>query len=106
MLYTGDFLLFLPSASKPIQHVTLIKSISGIRGTIGGKTGDNLTPVDVVKFAAAYGTVLKKKRLHQKSSSAATPRPSGEMVKLAGNGHPARVRYRRGRPGTVYNPHR
>lgn len=39
--------------------MTLIKSISGIRGTIGGKVGDNLTPVDAVKFAAAYGTFLK-----------------------------------------------
>ncbi len=40
--------------------MTLIKSISGIRGTIGGKTGENLTPVDTVKFAAAYGTWLKE----------------------------------------------
>ncbi len=40
--------------------MTLIKSISGIRGTIGGKTGDNLTPVDAVKFASAYGTFLKQ----------------------------------------------
>ncbi len=39
--------------------MTLIKSISGIRGTIGGKTGDNLTPVDAVKFASAYGTWLR-----------------------------------------------
>jgi phosphomannomutase len=39
--------------------MTLIKSISGIRGTIGGRTGDNLTPVDAVKFASAYGTWLK-----------------------------------------------
>jgi len=39
--------------------MTLIKSISGIRGTIGGKAGDNLTPVDAVKFASAYGTWLK-----------------------------------------------
>jgi phosphomannomutase len=38
--------------------MTLIKSISGIRGTIGGKPGDALTPVDVVKFASAYGTWL------------------------------------------------
>ena len=38
----------------------LIKSISGIRGTIGGKTGATLSPVDVVKFTAAYGTILKK----------------------------------------------
>ncbi len=42
--------------------MTLIKSISGIRGTIGGKTGDNLTPIDAVKFAAAYGTWLKQQR--------------------------------------------
>ena len=41
--------------------MTLIKSISGIRGTIGGKVGDNLTPIDAVKFAAAYGTFIKKK---------------------------------------------
>ncbi|WP_405326371.1 phosphoglucosamine mutase [Leeuwenhoekiella sp. LLG6367-2.1] len=40
--------------------MTLIKSISGIRGTIGGRTGDNLTPLDTVKFAAAYGTWLKQ----------------------------------------------
>jgi phosphomannomutase len=39
--------------------MALIKSISGIRGTIGGKPDDNLTPLDVVKFAAAYGTWLK-----------------------------------------------
>ena len=38
----------------------LIKSISGIRGTIGGIAGDNLTPLDVVKFAAAYGSWLQK----------------------------------------------
>ena len=39
--------------------MALIKSISGIRGTIGGETNDNLTAVDIVKFAAAYGTWLK-----------------------------------------------
>ena len=39
--------------------MTLIKSISGIRGTIGGKVGENLTPVDAVKYASAYGTFLK-----------------------------------------------
>ncbi|MFD0964006.1 phosphoglucosamine mutase [Pseudofulvibacter geojedonensis] len=42
--------------------MTLIKSISGIRGTIGGKVGENLTPIDAVKFAAAYGTWLKNDR--------------------------------------------
>lgn len=39
--------------------MTLIKSISGIRGTIGGNVGDNLTPIDAVKFASAYGTWVK-----------------------------------------------
>ena len=44
---------------KTLENMTLIKSISGIRGTIGGIVGDNLTPVDAVKFASAYGTFLK-----------------------------------------------
>jgi len=42
--------------------MTLIKSISGIRGTIGGNVGDNLTPIDAVKFASAYGTWIKQQR--------------------------------------------
>lgn len=42
--------------------MTLIKSISGIRGTIGGQVGDNLTPIDAVKFASAYGVWLKENR--------------------------------------------
>ena len=46
--------------------MTLIKSISGIRGTIGGKVGDNLTPVDAVKFASAYGTWLKNANAKEK----------------------------------------
>ncbi|MBO4581208.1 MAG: phosphoglucosamine mutase [Bacteroidales bacterium] len=40
--------------------MSLIKSISGIRGTIGGAQGDNLTPLDIVKFTAAYATLLKQ----------------------------------------------
>ncbi len=40
--------------------MSLIKSISGIRGTIGGKVGENLTPLDAVKFASAFGTWLQK----------------------------------------------
>lgn len=40
--------------------MALIKSISGIRGTIGGKAGDGLSPVDVVKFTAAYATLIRK----------------------------------------------
>lgn len=39
--------------------MTLIKSISGIRGTVGGRPGDNLTPVDIVKFSAAFGSWIK-----------------------------------------------
>lgn len=41
--------------------MTLIKSISGIRGTIGGKAGEGLTPLDAVKFAAAYGSWIKNR---------------------------------------------
>jgi phosphomannomutase len=46
--------------------MTLIKSISGIRGTIGGKPGDNLTPLDIVKFSAAFGQWLKTKQQKSK----------------------------------------
>jgi phosphomannomutase len=42
--------------------MVLIKSISGIRGTIGGKPGESLSPVDIVKFSAAYGTWIRKRR--------------------------------------------
>ena len=41
--------------------MTLIKSISGIRGTIGGSVNDNLTPLDTVRFASAYGTWLQQR---------------------------------------------
>jgi phosphomannomutase len=40
--------------------MTLIKSISGIRGTIGGSPGEGLSPLDIVRFTTAYGTWLKK----------------------------------------------
>lgn len=60
--------------------MALIKSISGIRGTIGGAIGDNLTPVDVVKFAAAYGTLLKRKEGAIKVVIGRDARLSGEMV--------------------------
>jgi phosphomannomutase len=66
---------------NPLSVLTLIKSISGIRGTIGGKTGDNLTPVDVVKFAAAFGTWLKnKKGTATRVVIGRDARLSGEMV--------------------------
>ena len=61
--------------------MALIKSISGIRGTIGGKTGDNLTPVDIVKFTAAYGTLLIKGGANKKIIVGRDGRISGEMVK-------------------------
>jgi len=38
--------------------VALIKSISGIRGTIGGNSGNNLTPVDIIKFTAAFASII------------------------------------------------
>lgn len=60
--------------------VTLIKSISGIRGTIGGNTGDNLSPLDVVKFAAAFGTWAISKSDKRKIVIGRDARISGEMV--------------------------
>jgi len=46
--------------------MALIKSISGIRGTIGGKPGESLTPVDIVKFAAAFGTWVRNRHMNKK----------------------------------------
>lgn len=63
--------------------MTLIKSISGIRGTIGGKVNDNLTPVDAVKFAAAYGTWLKDECGNKKEIKVVIGRDariSGKMI--------------------------
>ena len=62
--------------------MTLIKSISGIRGTIGGRPNDNLTPIDAVKFAAAYGTWLKdySKSDNLKVVVGRDARLSGEMI--------------------------
>lgn len=61
--------------------MTLIKSISGIRGIIGGKSGDALTPIDVVKFAAAYGTWLRRTNTQNlKVVIGRDARLSGEMV--------------------------
>jgi len=62
--------------------MTLIKSISGIRGTIGGTVGDNLTPIDTVKFAAAYGTWIKDQRSkeHYRVVVGRDARISGAMV--------------------------
>lgn len=59
----------------------LIKSVSGIRGTIGGKPGDNLTPPDIIAFVAAYGTWLKKEFDHPTVVIGRDGRVSGELVK-------------------------
>lgn len=60
--------------------MALIKSISGIRGTIGGKTGEALTPIDVVTFAAAFGSWIRDKSGNPKIVIGRDARPSGEMV--------------------------
>jgi len=60
--------------------VALIKSISGIRGTIGGKTGDNLTPLDVVRFTAAFGSWLVERSDNRRIVIGRDGRISGEMV--------------------------
>ncbi|HAR21879.1 phosphoglucosamine mutase [Schleiferiaceae bacterium] len=60
--------------------MTLIKSISGIRGTIGGTAGTNLTPLDAVKFAAGYGAWLKEQHKHCKVVIGRDARPSGQMI--------------------------
>lgn len=63
--------------------MTLIKSISGIRGTIGGHTGDTLNPLDIVKFTTAYATFMKRnaKSGTGKIVVGRDARISGEMVK-------------------------
>ncbi len=63
--------------------MTLIKSISGIRGTIGGNIGDNLTPLDAVKFASAYGTFIKARHSDQSKIKVVLGRDariSGKMI--------------------------
>ena len=63
--------------------MTLIKSISGIRGTIGGKVNENLTPLDAVKFASAYGTWLKTRNKDKENLSIVLGRDariSGKMI--------------------------
>lgn len=57
--------------------MTLIKSISGLRGTIGGKAGDNLSPIDAVKFSAGYGAWLLENHATAKVIIGRDARPSG-----------------------------
>jgi phosphomannomutase len=65
--------------------VALIKSISGIRGTIGGKPGESLSPLDVVKFTAAFGSILKinhsDKTISPRIVIGRDGRVSGEMIR-------------------------
>ncbi|HPC99037.1 MAG TPA: phosphoglucosamine mutase, partial [Bacteroidales bacterium] len=62
--------------------MTLIKSISGIRGTIGGRPGENLTPDDIVKFTSAFGFWLQQKNQGRRISvvTGRDSRPSGPVV--------------------------
>ena len=60
--------------------MALIKSISGIRGTIGGKPGENLTPLDIVKFTAAFGSRILQNNNGKKVVIGRDGRVSGEMV--------------------------
>lgn len=63
--------------------MALIKSISGIRGTIGGAAGEGLTPFDIVKFTAAFGTWIKQRNNNQKTTIVIgrDARISGDMVR-------------------------
>lgn len=64
--------------------MTLIKSISGIRGTIGGPTGDTLNPLDIVKFTTAYATFMKRRATgegRKKIVVGRDARISGDMVR-------------------------
>jgi phosphomannomutase len=76
-------MFFLHLCDFKIQEIMpLIKSISGIRGTIGGKPGQGLTPVDIIKFSASYGTWLKR-RFNQTGLKIVTGRDarrSGSLV--------------------------
>ena len=72
-----QLLLFL---TPNIYTLTLIKSISGIRGTIGGTVGEGLTPVDIVKFTSAFGTWAVAKSGIKKIVVGRDARLSGNMV--------------------------
>lgn len=60
--------------------MTLIKSISGIRGTIGGKVGEGLTPLDIVKFTTAFGYLCREQSENKKIVIGRDARTSGQMV--------------------------
>jgi phosphomannomutase len=79
-LYKLSVKIFYFCPTKTIYILTLIKSISGIRGTIGGAVGDGLTPLDIVKFTSAYGAWAVKKSGIKKIVIGRDARISGVMV--------------------------
>ena len=67
-----------------IKTMSLIKSISGIRGTIGGPAGDTLNPLDIVRFTSAYATFIAKSLNEERRPKVVVGRDariSGEMVR-------------------------
>src|SRR6185436_4896469 len=74
------FMYFCCPTFKSLQALALIKSISGIRGTIGGLPGENLSPLDIVKFTAAYGSIIAKNN-NRKIVVGRDGRISGQMVR-------------------------
>ena len=78
--------------------MSLIKSISGIRGTIGGRAGEGLNPLDIVKFTSAYATLIRRttKIESNKIVVGRDARISGEMVKNVVCGTLMGMGFRRG----------
>jgi phosphomannomutase len=67
--------------------MTLIKSISGIRGTVGGRTGDTLNPLDIVKFTSAYATFIRRNGGHGQQAAFNNHRPTivvGRDARISG----------------------
>lgn len=93
-MLTNDSLIRVLLVLHKFFRMTLIKSISGIRGTIGGLQGDNLSPVDIVRYAIAYGQWIKQRQTTRKPKIilGRDARMSGRMVSnlisasLAGTG--------------------
>ena len=78
---SGNFILTMFVFHTKLDGMSLIKSISGIRGTIGGKPGESLSPLDIVKFTAAYGTwLLQQDDKAKKIVIGRDGRISGELV--------------------------
>lgn len=79
--YFSNFADFIQNKRiKFYTKLTLIKSISGIRGTIGGKSGESLSPIDTVKFTAAYASWLIETNVTRKVVVGRDARISGDMI--------------------------